>query len=75
MPYNLFLFACDCPQASTLISSLESVLGGGDALMNEKTTSAEAVKRIQKAQGLIARFLAECGVEDEKLAAYVAAHK
>ncbi|KAG7368837.1 hypothetical protein IV203_031580 [Nitzschia inconspicua] len=62
-------------QASTLISSLESVLSGGDALMNEKSTTEEAVKRIQKAQSLIGRFLAESGVQDEKLAAFVAAHK
>ncbi len=62
-------------QASTLISSLESVLSGGDALMNEKSTSDEAVKRIRKAQGLIAKFIAESGVEDEKLATFVASHK
>jgi hypothetical protein len=62
-------------QASTLISSLESVLSGGDALMNEKSTSDEAMKRIQKAQALIGKFIAECGVQDDKLAAYVAAHK
>jgi hypothetical protein len=62
-------------QASTLISSLEAVLSGGDALMNEKSTSDEAMKRIQKAQALIGKFIAECGVQDDKLAAYVAAHK
>jgi hypothetical protein len=43
--------------------------------MNEKTTSAEAVKRIQKAQSLIVRFVAECGVEDENLASFVSSHK
>jgi len=62
-------------QASTLISSLEGVLEGGDALMNEKSTGAEAVARVKKAQSLIARFIEECGVEDDKLAAFVAAHK
>jgi hypothetical protein len=51
------------------------VLSGGDALMNEKSTSDEAVKRIRKAQGLIAKFIAESGVEDEKLATFVASHK
>lgn len=43
--------------------------------MNEKTVSAEAIKRVQKAQGLIGKFIAESGVEDEKLAAYVSSHK
>ena len=62
-------------QASTLILLLEGVLEGGDALMNEKSTGAEAVARVKKAQSLIARFIEECGVQDEKLAAFVAAHK
>lgn len=63
-------------QASTLIGSLETVLEGGDALMNEKSTSAEAVARVKKAQALIAKFIEESGVEqDEKLSAFVASHK
>ena len=62
-------------QASTLIGSLEGVLTGGDALMNEKSTSAEAVARVKKAQMLVGKFIAECGIEDPKLAAYVSAHK
>ncbi|KAL3903570.1 MAG: hypothetical protein SGARI_005318 [Bacillariaceae sp.] len=62
-------------QASTLISSLEGLLSGGDALMNEKTTTEEAVKRIEKAQGLITKFIAESGVNDEKLSAYLSTHK
>ena len=62
-------------QASTLISSLESVLEGGDALMNEKSTSEEAVKRVRKAQALISLFIEESGVREEKLAAYCASHK
>lgn len=62
-------------QASTLIGSLEGVLTGGDALMNEKSTSAEALARVKKAQMLIGKFIAECGIEDPKLAAYVSAHK
>ena len=62
-------------QASALISSLEGVLTGGDALMNEKSTSAEAVARVKKAQALIAKFIDECGVEDPKLAAFVSSHK
>jgi len=62
-------------QASTLIGSIESVLQGGDALMNEKTTTKEAVARVKKAQALIAKFIDECGIQDEKLAAYVKSHK
>ena len=62
-------------QASTLIGSLEGVLTGGDALMNEKSTTKEAVARVKKAQSLIAKFIAECGIQDEKLAAFVSAHK
>jgi hypothetical protein len=54
---------------------LESVLSGGDALMNEKSTSEEAVKRIKKAQALIGKFIEESGVKDDKLAAFVSAHK
>lgn len=62
-------------QASTLIGSLENLLEGGDALMNEKTVSAEAIKRVQKAQSLIVKFIEESGVKDDKLAAYVSSHK
>ena len=62
-------------QASTLIGSLENVLEGGDALMNEKSTSAEAVSRVKKAQVLISKFIDECGVQDPKLAAFVSSHK
>lgn len=58
-----------------MIGSLESVLSGGDALMNEKSTTEEAVKRIQKAQSLIGKFLVESGVQDDKLSAFAAAHK
>jgi hypothetical protein len=62
-------------KASTLIGSLENLLEGGDALMNEKTVTAEAIKRVQKAQGLIVKFIEESGVKDDKLAAYVSSHK
>ncbi len=62
-------------QASTLIGSLEGVLTGGDALMNEASTTKEAVARVKKAQALIAKFIEECGIQDEKLAAYVSSHK
>jgi len=32
------------------------------------------VKRVKKAEALLAKFFAESGVEDEKLKAYIAAH-
>lgn len=50
-------------------------MSGGDALMNEKSTTEEALKRIEKAQSLIAKFIAESGVADENLAKFVASHK
>jgi len=62
-------------QASTLIGSLENLLQGTDAMMNEKTVKAESIKRVQKAQSLISKFLAESGVQDEKLAAFISSHK
>lgn len=62
-------------QASKLVSSLESVLEGGDALMNEKSTSAEAVARVKKAQALIAKFIEESGTKDERFDAFIASHK
>ena len=60
-------------QASKLIGSIEAVLDG--AMMDEKAATKEAVARVKKAQALIAQFIAESGVEDEKLTAYVNAHK
>jgi len=58
-----------------LIGSLENLLQGTDAMMNEKTVKAESIKRVQKAQSLISKFLAESGVQDEKLAAFISSHK
>lgn len=60
-------------QASKLIGSIEAVLDG--AMMDEAAATKEAVARVKKAQALIAQFIAESGVEDEKLTAYVNAHK
>ena len=60
-------------QASKIISSIEDVLEGG--MMDEAAASKEAIARVKKAQGLIGKFIAESGVEDERLAAYVNAHK
>mmetsp|Transcript_24801 Transcript_24801/g.37695 ORF Transcript_24801/g.37695 Transcript_24801/m.37695 type:complete len:203 (-) Transcript_24801:231-839(-) len=60
--------------ASTLIGSIESLLQGGAGLV-EKDASKEAVKRVEKAQGYIAKFLAESGVEgNADVDAYVKKH-
>jgi hypothetical protein len=42
--------------------------------MVEKEASAESVKRVKKAQTLIAKFLAESGVETDETKAYIKAH-
>lgn len=60
-------------KASSLISSLEDLLEGKQGLMGE-AASKEAVERVEKAQSLIAKFIAGSGVQDEKLAAFVQAH-
>jgi len=60
--------------ASTLIGSTEQLLSGG-AVLVEKDASKEAVRRIQKAQGFIGKFLAESGVEgSEEITAFVKKH-
>jgi hypothetical protein len=61
-------------QACTLVGSVETVAAGGAALM-DKAAVAESVSRVKKAQALIAKFLAESGVKDEKVDAYIATHK
>jgi hypothetical protein len=43
--------------------------------MNEKSTTQEALKRIEKAQALIAKFLEGSGVKDEQFDTFIAAHK
>ena len=57
-----------------MVGSVETVLAGGAALA-EKSDVDEAIKRVKKAQALIGRFIAESGVKNEKLDAYVASHK
>ena len=60
-------------QACTLIGSVETIAAGGGALM-DKASVDEAVSRIRKAQTLLAKFLAESGVKDERIDAYIAKH-
>lgn len=60
-------------KACTIITSLEGLLEGEQGLTGEAAVK-EAVDRVEKAQSLIAKFVAGSGVEDEKLAAFVAAH-
>ena len=56
-----------------MIASLQELLDGHEGPTGEEAAK-EAVARVAKAQSLIGQFLAASGVEDEKIAAYVAAH-
>jgi len=60
-------------QACNSISSLQELLEGRQGLEG-KAAADEAVKRVRRAQELLALFIKESGVEDERLAAFVAAH-
>ena len=57
-----------------MVGSIETVAAGGGALADKKAID-ESISRVRKAQALIAKFLAESGVKDEKLDAYIAKHK
>ena len=57
-----------------MVGSIETVAAGGAALM-DKAAITESISRVKKAQALIGKFLAESGVKDEKVDAYIAAHK
>lgn len=57
-----------------MIGSVETVMAGGAALADAGAAD-EAIKRVKKAQALIAKFLEESGVKDEKFDAYIASHK
>jgi hypothetical protein len=60
-------------QASSVIGSIQELLEGRQGLYGADA-SKEAVARVEKAQALIGRFLAECGVEDERFGSFVLAH-
>ena len=61
-------------EAATLVSSCEGLLRGEEAGPSGVEAAKEATTRVKKAESLVAKFLAESGVEDERVAAYVAAH-
>ena len=61
-------------EAATLVSSCEGLLRGEEAGLSGADAAKEATTRVKKAESLIAKFLDESGVEDERVAAYVAAH-
>ena len=61
-------------EAATLVGSCEGLLRGEEAGLSGAEAAKEATTRVKKAESLIAKFLAESGVEDERVAAYVAAH-
>lgn len=62
-------------QASSIIGSLQELLEGRQGLFGADAAK-EAGVRVDKAQALIGKFLAECGIdsEKEKFDAYVAKH-
>jgi len=60
-------------QASASISSIQELLEGRQELTGSAAGN-EAVRRVKESQRLIGKFLAESGVEDEKVSAFVAAH-
>mmetsp|Transcript_46525 Transcript_46525/g.68774 ORF Transcript_46525/g.68774 Transcript_46525/m.68774 type:complete len:206 (+) Transcript_46525:42-659(+) len=59
-------------QASRLVSGCQGLLEGKDGFEVGSEAGAEAITRIKKAQSLLAQFLAESGVEDDKIAKFVA---
>jgi hypothetical protein len=61
-------------EAATVISSCEGLLRGEEGGLSGAEAAKEATTRVKKAESLIAKFLAESGVEDERVAAFVAAH-
>ena len=61
-------------EAATLVSSCEVLLRGEEDGLSGAEAAKEATTRVKKAESLIAKFLADSGVEDERVAAYVAAH-
>lgn len=60
-------------QACNGISSIQELLEGRQGL-DGKAASDEAVKRVRKAQALLAKFLSQSGVGDERITAFAAAH-
>ena len=60
-------------QASSVVGSIEELLEGRQGLYGADA-SKEAAARVEKAQTLIAKFIAECGVKDDRFAPYLSAH-
>eukprot|EP00542_Grammatophora_oceanica_P017362 CAMPEP_0194027684 /NCGR_PEP_ID=MMETSP0009_2-20130614/1791_1 /TAXON_ID=210454 /ORGANISM="Grammatophora oceanica, Strain CCMP 410" /LENGTH=203 /DNA_ID=CAMNT_0038666833 /DNA_START=82 /DNA_END=693 /DNA_ORIENTATION=- len=60
-------------QACTIIGSTEGLMRGESGMYGKEATE-EGVKRVRKAQSLIAKFLAESGYSDGDVAAYIKDH-
>ena len=60
-------------QASSLIGSIQELLEGREGLLGEDAAK-EASSRVTKAQNLVAKCLAEIGVDDEKVKAFFEEH-
>ena len=63
-----------CFQASGLLGSCQGLLEGREGIDVGGPAGTEALKRVEKAQKLIGQFLAESGVQDERIASFVASH-
>jgi len=59
--------------ASSIIGSIQELIEGRQGLTGD-AAAKEAVARVEKAQALIAKFLAESGVKDERFEPFIAAH-
>jgi len=60
-------------KASAIIGSIQELLEGRQGLQGADAAK-EAAVRVEKAQALIAKFVAECGIEDERFGPFIAAH-
>lgn len=60
-------------EASALIGSCEGLLRGEEGPTGPDAAK-EASSRTKKAQNLVAKFLAESGVEDDRVKEFVSAH-
>ena len=72
-PFYIHFLVFYINQAAQVIGSLQELLDGHEGPVGDEA-SKTAIARVEKAQSLIGQFLSASGVEDERIAAYVAAH-
>ena len=73
LPTYVDHFSLNYLQACNGIGSIQELLEGRQGLSGQEA-SDEAVKRVRKAQALLAKFFAESGVEDERVSAFIGKH-